>query len=286
MKIQVGIGNKKEFDYFLKEGADEFYAGLSFLPSHLYGGENFKNIDELIEVIKTARANNKKFYLVINEVSDEDIKKTIDGLRTLDKKVKLDGFIVRDIGLIRELHKSIPDKELILSSLALCFNERALEFYSNMGVNRICLAEHITPSEAKTLINNKFNVNIEMFVTAIEFCLVFNGFCYLKQFNGRCICRDGFKKNNLEIFSLPRFSLKEHFQNLYDFYNTGVKIIKIGRGPNNIYARFIIQEIKYLIKLLKENNGDEFVKKAVDFHIKYRTKLFEKLKEIKKWKKR
>jgi len=66
----------------------------------------------------------------------------------------------------------------------------------------------------------------------------------------------------------------------------GVKIIKIGRGPNNIYARFIIQEIKYLIKLLKENNKDEFVEKAVDFHIKYRTKLFEKLKEIKKWKKR
>jgi hypothetical protein len=282
MKIQVGIGNKKEFEYFLKEGADEFYAGLSFLPSHLYGGENFKSTEELIDVIKIAKDNGKKFYLVINEVSDADLNEVFFYLKNLDKKIKLDGFILRDVQVIKEIHKTLPKKYLILSSLALCFSEKALKFYSEIGINRICLPEHIIPSEAEKLIKNKYGVDVEMFVTALEFCLVFNGFCYLKQFNDKCICRDGFRNKVGQIFSLPRFSVEEHFRNIYDFYNMGVNIIKIGRGPDNIYACFVIHEIKYLINLLKRSGKDNFVKKATDFHIRYRNKIFQKLKNIKK----
>jgi len=279
MKIQVGIGNKREFEYFLREGVDEFYAGLSFLPSHLYGGENFKNLDEVIDIIKIAKSNGKRFYLVINEVIDKDFKEIVSFLRNFDKRINIDGFILRDIGVIKEIKNLFPRKYLILSTLGFCFNEKSLEFYSKMGINRICLPEHIIPLEAKKLIKNKYDIDIEILLGAIEFCLVFNGFCYLWEFKKRCICREGFIIKDKKIYSLPRFSIEEHFKNFYDLYKMGVKIIKIGRGPDNIYARFIIHEVKYLIKIIKKCKKEDFVKQAVDFHVRYRKKLFEKFKK-------
>jgi len=152
MKIQIGIGTKQEFEYYIKDNSIyEFYAGLSFLPSHLYSGKNFESYDEIIKIIDLAHKKNKKFYLALNEVISFDLNKLIKELIELDRKVNVDGFIVRDVALIKRLKNTSfsSKKELILSTLALCFNTHSLNFYHSLGITRICLPEHITALEAK-----------------------------------------------------------------------------------------------------------------------------------------
>jgi collagenase-like PrtC family protease len=285
MKIQVGIGTAEEFRYYLDKDIDEFYAGISFLPSHLYGGKNFGSYDEIIKIIDLAHKKDKKFYLALNEVISFDLNKLIKELVELDRKVDIDGFIVRDIALIKRLKNTrfSSKKELILSTLALCFNTQSLNFYQRLGITRICLPEHITALEAKNLIKNRLNIDVEMFVTALEFCLVLNNFCYLYSIKNKCICREGFRKKDSSPYPLPRFTLEEHFSNLYDFFKFGVKIIKIGRGPDNLYSLFMFHEIKNLIDLFKKSKDKkDFVRKAVEIHTKYRSKVLPLIKDFKR----
>lgn len=268
IRIQVGIGSKEEFFYFLKEGADEFYAGISTIPGHLYGGKNLKNELELLDIAKIAQNHGKKFFVVANEVRGDIFKDTIKSLIFLLEN-GCNGVIIRDPALLLELKKRRINTYIILSSLVLCFNTLSLDFYRSLGINRIALPEQITKEEAFYIIKNKRNIDVEMFITAREYCVVLNGFCYLKQFNNNCICRKGFKAQE-KIFAIPRFSLKEHYANLYHFYKMGVKIIKIGRSPDNIYAKIIFSQAKLIKEILKKaKNEEDFINEAFKIHMKF-----------------
>lgn len=278
MKIQVGIGCEEEFLYFLKSGADEFYAGISDLPGHLYGGKNFPDEKSFLKCAQKARSLGKKFYAVANEVRGDLFENTLNKSVYLVKN-GADGLIVRDISLLREIKRLNLKCEIILSSLALCFNKKTLDFYADMGVTRLALPEQLEPKEAEPLIKNNRKVDVEVFLTAREYCVVLNGFCYLKKFNGECICRAGFKYDK-GIFAMPRFSLAEHYLNLYEFYKAGARIIKIGRHPSKDYAKIIFKQALSVRDILYSSlSKEDFLKKALSAHEKFGEFLL-------KWKKR
>ncbi len=278
MKIQVGVGGRDEFLYFLNSGADEFYAGLSSIPGHLYGGDNFSKEEELIEACFIAHSKGKKFFIAANEVRADLFDYTFEKLVYLFKE-GIDGFILRDLSLLSAIKKKGIKAEIILSSLALCFNKDCLDFYADLGVNRLAIPEHILPFEAKSLIRNRRKIETEVFLTAREYCVVLNGFCYLKQFNGNCICRAAFKKGD-SIFAMPRFSVKDHFSNLWDFYSMGAGILKIGRHPDKYYGKFVFKEVMAIRELLENcKDREEFVEKSMRVHSKF-------TEFLKKWKKK
>lgn len=278
MKIQVGVGDREEFLYFFKAGADEFYAGLSGIPGHLYGGRNFSSEEELLDACLQAREAGKKFFVAANEVRSDIFEKTLERLISLVEK-GIDGLILRDLALLSELKRLGIKTEIILSSLSLCFNRDCLKFYRDLGVTRLALPEQISPSEARPLIKNGLGVETEVFLTAREYCVVFNGFCYLKQFNGECICRAGFRKDG-SIFAMPRPSLNDHFSNLLDFYRMGAGILKVGRHPHKDYAKVVFKEAAAVRNLLEScRSKEEFMQRALAVHGKFGEFL-------KKWKKR
>jgi hypothetical protein len=281
MKIQLGIGSKKDLLEFINKGVDEFYIGIENIPGHLYGSNHIANLREVLEIIDIVHSNKKKLFVVANEVRGDLFNKTI---KTIDELVhnQIDGIIIRDIAVLETLKKKNIKIYLILSSLALCFNKDCLKFYKGLGINRIALPEHITYQEAEPIINNKIGIDTEMFLTAREFCLVLNGFCYLKSFTDSCICRNAFISDDNKIFTLPRFAVSEHFKNIYNFHRSGCKTIKIGRGPRD-FSNFALNETLFISKLLESNlRVDEFIKKAVDIHLKFTRLLLEWQKRLKK----
>lgn len=278
MKIQVGVGGTDEFLYFLNGGADEFYAGLSGIPGHVYGGDNFSDEKELVQACSIAQSKGKKFFIAANEVRADLFDYTLEKLIHFHKK-GVDGFILRDLSLLCALKRKGIKTEIILSSLALCFNKDCLNFYADLGVSRLAIPEHILPSEARSLIKNTRNIETEVFLTAREYCVVLNGFCYLKQFNGNCICRAGFRKGN-SIFAMPRFSVRGHFSNLWDFYSMGAGILKVGRHPDKDYGKFVFKEVLAIRELLENcREKEDFIEKSMHVHSKF-------TEFLKKWKKK
>ncbi len=271
MKIQVGVGSKDEFFYFLDEGADEFYGGINDIPNHLYGGKNLSSIDDILELTEIAHRKDKKFFFVANEVRGDAFEKTFNTVKYLVKN-GIDGVIIRDIALLNKLYEENIKSYYILSSLALCFNPDCLGFYSKLGIKRIAIPEHIKYEEAYHIIKNKYNIDTEMFLTPREYCVVLNGFCYLKEVSENCICRFGFDYENSKFF-MPRFSLHEQFENFYEMYKAGVRIFKLGRHPGkygHLYAKFVFKEI-YSLKLLLEEKPSkkEFMEKSISIHFKF-----------------
>lgn len=280
INIQAGLNKKEDFEYFTQRGVDELYCGINTVPSHLYYVKTFNSPDEVINTAKLARKKKIKFFFAANEIQSYNFYETYEIIEYLVRN-KIDGIIIRDIGLLKYLKEKKIKTYFILSSLSLCFNQQALKFYYDLGIKRIAIPEQITFEEAKYLIKNPFKIETEMFLTSREYCGVLNGFCYLKQFNNRCLCREEFETGDKK-FKMPIPSLTQHYANLYRFIKCGVHIIKIGRHPDDFYGKIIFTQAQGIKDIIENNPGiteEEFIKKAIKLHTKI-SGVLEKCKKI------
>ncbi|HOJ85930.1 MAG TPA: U32 family peptidase [Elusimicrobiales bacterium] len=271
MNIQVGVGSFKELEFFLKEGAREFYCGLSYIPSHVEGTSNFKNIYEIIRANHIIKKEKKNFFFTANEIDSSAFKKTIDTILKLHEN-GIDGFIIKDLSLLEEIKKKNIRPFLILSTLSMCLNSKSALFYKrNYYIKRIALCEQITPEESKKIIKT---AETEVFLKHRESCRNFNGLCFLSCHGPKttpCL-----KKYN-ETFTMPGFSREENLRHLYRYYKYGTKILKIGRSPLGELSRVIFFEAKNIIDILKNSkNEEEFLKYSLKFTKEY-DKIYKKL---------
>ncbi|MBU2529427.1 MAG: U32 family peptidase [Elusimicrobia bacterium] len=266
MKIQVGVGSHKELDYFLSHGADEFYCGFSKIPSqvgYIRGDRNFHSIEDIRLAVKTAHKAGKEMFFVANEVYADFFDKTVKTIKTLIKK-GIDGVIIKDLAILAHLHSQGIKTKIILSTLTHCFNIETVEFYNNFNIARIALPEQLTAQEAWEIIKNKFGIKTEIFLKSREYCVNFNGLCFL-QFgrDKECFCRKKFKLGKKDFFMFEP-SAHEQLGQLYDFYNQGAEIIKIGRSPDKESGKIFFREAVQLLKILKRKpSRADFIKEAL-----------------------
>lgn len=266
MKIQVGIGTKSELDYFLRMGAAEFYCGFGSIPGHLYGGVNFQSVKDIVSAIRVSHNYGRKFYIAANEIQSQALTQTVAFIKEM-ASYGVDGAIIRDIAILDRLGSDRGKLEYILSSLSPCYNASALRFYKSLGITRFALPEHLLPSEAEGLIKNGLGIGTEMFLMVREYCVVLNGLCYLKQFNGQCLCRKEFETAGGGKFRMALPGAADHFSNLYDFHSLGVGVLKIGRHPTRDYSRVIFNEALAINKLLESGMPKkDFVGQALKYH--------------------
>ncbi len=271
MNIQVGVGSFKELEFFLKEGAREFYCGLSYIPSHVEGTSNFKNIYEIIKADRIIKKEKKNFFFTANEIDSSAFKKTIDAILKLHEN-GIDGFIIKDLSLLEEIKNKKIRPFLILSTLSMCLNSKTALFYKkNYRIKRIALCEQITPEESKKIIEI---AETEVFLKHRESCRNFNGLCFLSCHGPKttpCL------KTYNETFTMPGFSREENLKHLYRYYKYGTKILKIGRSPLGELSRVIFFEAKNILNILKNSkNEEEFLKHSLKFTKEY-DKVYKKL---------
>lgn len=160
-------------------GADGVYlAGKSF-GARQYA-DNFDR-DELQRAVLFCHLHRVRLYITVNTlVDDVEVADLSDYLLFLDK-IKVDGIIVQDLGVIALAKKVVPNLPLHASTQMTLTNSKGVEFAQSLGIVRSVLARELSLKEiaAATAVGNE----IETFIHG-ALCICYSGQCLMSSMIG------------------------------------------------------------------------------------------------------
>ena len=172
-------GNLEKLKYAFAYGADAVYAGVPRFS--LRTRENDFREESLIEGIQYAHNLGKKVYLTLNIYAHNT---KVDGfIRELEKVAewKPDGLIMADPGLIHQAVKRVPNIPIHLSTQANATNWTTVEFWKNMGVNRVILSRELRLKEIAEIHDRVPYIELESFVHG-AICIAYSGRCLISNY--------------------------------------------------------------------------------------------------------
>ncbi|MBL7013000.1 MAG: tRNA 5-hydroxyuridine modification protein YegQ [Candidatus Marinimicrobia bacterium] len=172
-------GNLNKLKYAFAYGADAVYAGVPRFS--LRTRENEFREDSLIEGIKYAHDLGKKIYLTLNIYAHNT---KVDGfIRELEKVAEWepDGLIMADPGLIHQAIKRVPQIPVHLSTQANATNWTTVEFWKDLGVERIILSRELRLKEVAEIHNKVPDIELESFVHG-AICIAYSGRCLITNY--------------------------------------------------------------------------------------------------------
>jgi len=183
IELLAPAGNFSKMKYAFFYGADAVYLGMPDFS--LRTKINRFSEREIKKAIQYAHNLKKKIYVTINIYARNEhifpIKKHLIFLR----KIKVDGIIASDPGVIRLVKKYLPGVDIHLSTQANTVNFEAVSFWKNLGIKRIILARELEISEIKEIKKKVPKMELEVFVHG-AMCMSYSGRCYLSTyFNSR-----------------------------------------------------------------------------------------------------
>ena len=160
-------------------GADAVYCGTSSLSLRTRAD---MNNDDLIETIKYAHSIGKKVYVTLNIFAwDEKYEEIIEMAKLLNK-IKPDGIIVADGGVVDVLREYAPNVDIHISTQANVVSMHSANFWYKNGAKRIVMARELNKEQLKYIMENKpKDMEIEMFIHG-AICFAFSGRCFLSDF--------------------------------------------------------------------------------------------------------
>ena len=160
-------------------GADAVYCGTSSLS--LRTRAEMKD-EDLENTIKYAHELEKKVYVTLNIFAwDEKYEEIINMAKRLEK-LKPDGIIVADVGVIDVLKKYAPSVPIHISTQANIISVRDCNFWYNHGAKRVIMAREMNKEQLRYIMENKpQDLEVEIFVHG-AICFAFSGRCFLSDF--------------------------------------------------------------------------------------------------------
>ena len=160
-------------------GADAVYAGTSKLS--LRSRAEMES-DDLEETINYAHKIGKKVYVALNiyayDNDYDEIKNQIERL----KKIKPDGIIVSDPGIIAWIKENAKELDIHISTQANVTSLESAKFWYNYGAKRVILSRELSYDKIKYMMENKpKDLEVEMFIHG-AICYAYSGRCYLSQY--------------------------------------------------------------------------------------------------------
>ena len=116
MELLAPAGNFEKLKTAIYFGADAVYFSGKNFGLRAFAG-NFTD-DEIEKAFEFLHKNNKKGYVTINILANDSDFETIDEYLNLLIKVKADGIIVSDLGLINYIRKNFPSINIHVSTQA------------------------------------------------------------------------------------------------------------------------------------------------------------------------
>lgn len=160
-------------------GADGVYlAGKSF-GARQYA-DNFDR-NELQRAVLFCHLHRVRLYITVNTlVDDAEMADLTDYLLFLDK-IKVDGIIVQDLGVIALAKKVVPNLPLHASTQMTLTNSKGVEFAQSLGIVRSVLARELSLKEiaAATAVGSE----IETFIHG-ALCICYSGQCLMSSMIG------------------------------------------------------------------------------------------------------
>ena len=160
-------------------GADAVYMGTKSLSLRTRVGVED---DEVEKTIKYAHNIGKKVYVAINIYAWDEKYAEIEKVAKELNRIKPDGIIASDGGVIDALKEYAPDIDIHISTQANIISYHTSKFWYDNGAKRVILGREMNKEQIKELIKRKpSDLEVEMFVHG-AICFAYSGRCFLSDF--------------------------------------------------------------------------------------------------------
>lgn len=252
-------GDLERLKFAYLYGADACYIGGHDFSLRA-NATNF-SIEEINEAVKIAHSLNKKLYVTVNIVFQNDnFTNLLEYLKELEK-AKVDAIIVSDVSVIDIVRKNNIKLNIHISTQYSSSNSEVVSYFKSLGCERVVLSRELSKKEIKEIID-KCNIDIEVFVHG-AMCSSYSGRCILSNYftnrdanRGGCaqICRwdfDLYNENKL-IKDKTKFTMSSKdlsmIEYLPDMIDIGISSLKVeGRMRSNYYIATVINTYRLAI---------------------------------------
>ena len=163
-------------------GADAIYMGGAKFSARAFAKSAEEN--SIVDAIKLAKSNGKKFYLTVNTLFKQKELKEI--FLYLDPIVNagVDAFIVQDLGVAMMLKNKYPNVELHASTQMTISSSKAVNLVKSLGFTQVVLARELSIKEIKEIKKEVGDdIKLEAFVHG-SMCYCYSGACLMSSFIG------------------------------------------------------------------------------------------------------
>ncbi|MFH1781796.1 MAG: peptidase U32 family protein [Patescibacteria group bacterium] len=269
-------GSLEKAKYALDFGADAIYCGTNITALRTYR-DNF-DMRELEKIVKYAHQNKKKVYIALNIFAHNHHLDIIKKALTKLKKIKPDAFIISDPGVFVLAKKIAPNIPIHISTQANTLNIESVNFWKNLGAERVILARECSLKEIKEIKSKVKNIELETFIHGAQ-CMAYSGRCMLtaalsnqgRSNIGTCKNACRWQYRELEEFMRPgiKIPVKEDLNGTYIFnandmcmieylpelIKAGISSFKIeGRGRSEFYVAQVTKAYRKALDLIKNNS--------------------------------
>lgn len=252
-------GDIERLKFAFMYGADACYIGGKKFSLRA-NADNFSD-EEIISACSYAHSINKKVYVTVNiSFLNEDYDGLVKYLKVLES-AKVDAIIVSDVSVIDIVKKNNINLNIHMSTQSSISNKYSVNFYKNLGVERVVLARELSKEEIKEIID-KCGIEVEVFIHG-AMCASYSGRCVLSNYftnrdanRGGCaqVCRWDFDLADIdkEQESDTRFTMCSKdlsmIEKLDELISIGVTSLKVeGRMRSNYYVATVINTYRSAI---------------------------------------
>ncbi len=245
IELLAPAGSLGKLKYAIKYGADAVYAGIPDISMRARVN-NFSEKD-LAAAVAYAHARGKKMFVTVNIYAHNYHFPAIEKHLKFLQKIKIDGVIISDPGIIGLAKKYLPDVDIHLSTQANTTNWRAAKFWHEAGVKRIILAREVILEDIAEIHKRVPNLELEYFVHG-AMCMSYSGRCILSKWmsnqsanEGACTqpCRWAYRPND-------QFSISNFQSNLNDL---------ISKKNSKEFKKMSVKEVQSGTEMDLEEDG-------------------------------
>lgn len=277
-KLIAPAGTPEKLKVALHFGADAVYCGLKQFSMRAFAG-NF-SFDQLEWALQYAHDLGRKVYVTVNILAaEEDLPGLTETLTTL-QKLRPDGIVVGDAGVLALARRHAPDIPLHLSTQLSVTQHEAANFWYAQGIDRIVVARELSLEQLSRLVAGASGA-VECFVHGAV-CIAYSGRCLLSLYwagrdprKGACAQGCRWQYRDLEDARRPGGAnrVEEDERGTYFFdakdlcalplldrlVATGVRALKIeGRTRSEHYLGVVTDVYRRALDVLAQGNVAEF----------------------------
>ncbi|HPN96643.1 MAG TPA: U32 family peptidase C-terminal domain-containing protein [Candidatus Moranbacteria bacterium] len=252
IELLAPAGSIEKMKYAIEYGADAVFLGVPDFSLRVRINKFTEN--DIKKAAEYAHKLNKKIYVTLNIYAHNSHLPRIEKHLKFLRKLKVDGVIVSDPGIINLVKKHLPKTDTHLSTQANATNWQAVKFWKNIGVKRIILAREVTLEEIKEIRKMVPGVELEYFVHG-AMCMSYSGRCILSKWMtdrsanlGDCSqpCRWQYKTMNNEQGTVNNKTIR--IKDDKERYGMDVEEDRHGTYFFNSYDMNLIEHVDGLIK--------------------------------------
>ncbi len=178
MELLSPAGNFEKLKAAVTFGADAVYFGGNSFGLRASAG-NF-DFDTMAEAIKYLHDRGKKGYLTVNVFANTSELDDIEKYLKTVSDIGVDGIIVSDPGIFYTAKKSGIKTPISISTQANTTNLAAVNFWADLGANRVIMAREVTAKDLESTIA-KANCEVEVFIHG-AICISMSGRCLISSY--------------------------------------------------------------------------------------------------------